>query len=69
MCNEALLAFIYLLTYLFVYFAGVFAPLSKISKPLERYKSANKLPTPARHRRIGLTAIPTKSNPRSGMYI
>ncbi|XP_019731670.1 CAP-Gly domain-containing linker protein 4 isoform X2 [Hippocampus comes] len=45
---------------------GVFAPLSKISKPLERYKSANKLPAPARHRRIGLSAIPTKSNPRSG---
>ncbi|XP_077434791.1 CAP-Gly domain-containing linker protein 4 isoform X2 [Vanacampus margaritifer] len=41
---------------------GVFAPLSKISKPLERYTSANKVSTPARHRRIDLSPISPKSN-------
>nr|XP_061798554.1 CAP-Gly domain-containing linker protein 4-like [Nerophis lumbriciformis] len=45
---------------------GVFAPLSKISKPLERYKSANKMSTPARQRHIDLSPIPSKSSTRLG---
>ncbi|XP_057715155.1 CAP-Gly domain-containing linker protein 4-like isoform X2 [Corythoichthys intestinalis] len=45
---------------------GVFAPLSKISKPLERYKSANKMSTPARQRHIDFSPIPSKSSTRLG---
>ncbi|XP_061700113.1 CAP-Gly domain-containing linker protein 4-like isoform X2 [Syngnathoides biaculeatus] len=45
---------------------GVFAPLSKISKPLERYKRANKVSIPARPRRIDLSLISPKSNTELG---
>ncbi|XP_061651457.1 CAP-Gly domain-containing linker protein 4-like isoform X1 [Phyllopteryx taeniolatus] len=41
---------------------GVFAPLSKISKHLERRKRTNKVSTPARPRRIDLSLIPPKTN-------
>ncbi|XP_061156735.1 CAP-Gly domain-containing linker protein 4-like isoform X1 [Syngnathus typhle] len=47
---------------------GVFAPLSKISKALERFTSGNKVSTLARHRHIDLSAaaVPPKSNTRLG---